>query len=139
MKITEDNITLTTPLVMEILENWRLNSDQIFHILALKDLSPKRDLRKFKQNMKGLPFSEEIATRVEHIIGINAAMRTSYPFNSEICASWLRQPHRRFAKATPLDLIMKEGIDGLTRVRVELDCAYGWAMSEEAHKAKSKT
>ncbi len=137
MEITEETLPLATPLVMEILHNWKLNSDQIWHILGLEGTAPKRDFRRFRDNLKSLPYSEKIAIRIEHIIGINAAMRTSYPFNAEICASWLRQPHRRFAKATPLEVIMKQDIDGLTRIRVELDCAYGWAMSEDAHKAKN--
>ena len=135
MDITEQNIALATPLVMEIFKTWRLSNDQIWHILGLEGIAPKRDLRKFNQGMKGLPYTADIATRVEHIIGINAALRTSYPLNAEISASWLRQPHRRFAKTTPLDVIMTQDIDGLTRVRVEVDCAYGWAMSEDAHKA----
>ena len=139
MKITEQNIDQLTPHIMEILDNWKLSSKQIMHVLALEGIAPLRDLRKFQKNLKGLPFSEDLAERLDHILGITDAMRTSYPFNAEIIATWLRQPHRRFAKTTPLDVIMKEDIAGLIKVRVELDCAYGWALFEEKFREKSRS
>ena len=139
MKITEDNILKVTPIVMDVLESWKLSNDQIFHILRLEGIAPKRDLRKYKQDLKALPLANNMAERLDHIFGIYDALRTSYPFNSEIGATWLRQPHRRFGKMTPLHLIKTEDIDGLLRVRIELDCAYGWSLFEAEHKKNSKT
>jgi hypothetical protein len=44
---------------------------------------------------------------------------------------WLHQPHRRFRGLTPMQLMLSEGLDGIMRVRVEVDCAWGWQCAEK--------
>ena len=130
MKVTQDNIHELTPQVIAVLDDWQLSPEQSLNILGLEETAKTRDLRKFRSKAKALPFSEELAERVEHIAGIVDALRTSFPFSAEFRAMWLRQKHRRFDEQPPLKVMLTEGLAGLVKVRVEVDCAYGWQSFE---------
>ena len=77
-----------------------------------------------------LPDAPPVAARAEHIAGIDAALRTSFPRNAGIAAHWLATPHRRFRNRAPLALMLEDGIGGLCRVRAELDCAFAQTQSD---------
>ena len=130
MKVTQDNIGELTPYVMEVLDGWQRSAEQSLQLLGLTDKASPRDLRKFRAKAAPLPFSEELAERIEHIAGILDALRTSYPFGGEYRARWLYQNHRRFNQQPPLKIMLTEGLSGLIRVRTELDCAFGWQNME---------
>ena len=129
MQVTEQNILEITPHVIGLLEQWNLTPEQIYALLGLEGDVKSRDMRKFRSNSKALPWSKELAERIDHISGIADALQTTFPHNSEMRALWLRQPHRRFAKAKPLAVMLNEGMDGLVKVRIEVDCAWGWSLS----------
>lgn len=130
MEVTEQNIVDITPHVIGLLDEWRLPPEQIVYLLGLEGQIKPRDLRKYRARSKSLPFSEDLAERIEHIAGIVDALRTTHPFYPDARTKWLRKPHKRFAHNAPLAVMLNEGLDGLIRVRVEVDCAYGWSQSE---------
>ncbi len=131
MQVTEQNITRITPHIIGLLDEWKLAPEQILAVLGLEGEVSKRDLRKYRSRSRALPFSSELGERIEHISGITDALQTSFPHNSEMRIRWLRQPHRRFQGERPLAVILNEGLDGLVRVRIEVDCAYGWSLSDQ--------
>ncbi len=139
MKITPDNISELTPQVIAMLDSWGLSSAQMLTVLGLSDTVKPRDLRKFRARAKPLPFSSELAERVEHIAGIIDALRTSFPFSAEFRSMWLYQKHRRFNQRQPLAVILSEGLPGLIKVRVEVDCAYGWRCLEGPNTAATSS
>lgn len=53
--------------------------------------------------------------RLEHLIGIADALRTTYPFSHQMRQIWLRQPHRRFEQQSPLAVIQAQGIEGMLK------------------------
>lgn len=117
---------------MSVLDQWHLNTDEIVAILALPDKTRGRQLDRFR-NGEALPDESALLTRAQHIVGIADALRTSFPRNSRIGARWLITPHRRFRRRTPLSLMLEDGINGLCRVRAELDCSFSWTRSQEGH------
>jgi uncharacterized protein (DUF2384 family) len=135
MQVTEQNISDITPHIIGLLDEWKLTPEQILILLGLDEQVTTRDLRKFRSRSKALPYSDELAERIEHISGITDALQTTFPHNSEMRIMWLRKPHKRFQKARPLALILDEGLDGLIKVRIEVDCAYGWSLSEPSPKS----
>ncbi len=116
---------------MAALDQWRLNTDEIVAILALPEKTRGAQLERFRHG-EALPNDPPLMTRAEHIVGIADALRTSFPRNSRIGARWLVTPHRRFRKRTPLSLMIEDGVNGLCRVRAELDCSFSWTRSQEA-------
>ncbi len=116
--------------VMTVLDQWSLNTDEIVTLLALSGKAQRRQLDRFRAG-KPLPDDPKLMTRVHHILGIADALRTSFPRNSKIGARWMVTPHRRFRSRTPLSLMLEDGVNGLCRVRAELDCSFSWRRSQE--------
>ncbi len=117
--------------VMGYLDGWKLSAEQMMVILGIEDSAKKRHLQSFRLGDKPFPETEHLMTRLDHIIGIADALRTTFPFSDKMRLMWLRKPHRRFKKNTPLAIIMgDDSPNGLLKVRMEVDCAYGYAISE---------
>lgn len=114
--------------IMAILDSWGLNAKQLAFILALPKGTPTRALRKYRD---GTPFPQDkgVYERVEHIIGIAEALRTTYPLNPPMGNLWMKQSNKRFGDVSPLQKIVTEGLDGLSAVRSYLDCAYDWEIN----------
>ena len=113
--------------IMRLLDEWDLNAKQIIALLALPSTTRPRHLEKFR-NGHAFPESKITNARIEHIIGIADALRTTFPRNSHMSVRWLRTPHRRFRNKTPMETMLQSDT-GLLRVRSELDCAYAWDKS----------
>jgi len=117
--------------VMEYLDSWQLSAEQILAILGLEDEVKKRNLQSFRMGDKPFPETSDIMERLDHVIGIADALRTTFPFSDKMRLMWLRKPHRRFQRNTPLSVIMADdSTNGLLKVRMEVDCAYGYAINE---------
>ena len=112
---------------MRLLDEWGLDSKQIIRLLALPNNIRSRHLEKFR-NGHSFPESKATNARIEHIVGIADALRTTFPRNSHMSSRWLRTPHRRFRNKTPMETMLQSET-GLLRVRSELDCAYAWDKS----------
>jgi len=125
-----------TPAIIAYLDEWKLNAEQIHTILGLPEKIRTRHIQKYRTGDKALPQTEEVMTRIDHINGIADALRTTFPFSQQMRYLWLHKPHRRFRKKRPIELIFNEGIHGLMRVRVEVDCTYGWVAPDPVVTSK---
>lgn len=138
LKITEENLLELTPAVIDTLDKWEVSASDAIQLLGLAENTPHRDLQKMRRGTKTLPFDDEVVERIEHIFGITEALRTSFPFSADIRKFWLRQPHRRFKRQAPLTVMLAQGLAGIEKVRIEVDCAYGWQISEALAEQHSK-
>ena len=121
---TEQKIARNT---MRILDEWGLDGKEIISILDLPKNTRTRHLDKFRKG-DAFPVNDSVSARVEHIAGIADALRTTFPRNAHMGLRWLKTPHRRFNKKTPLETMLLNE-NGLFRVRSELDCVYAWDQS----------
>jgi hypothetical protein len=69
---------------------------------------------------EGLAESQDLHTRVGHLLGIHKSLRLIFPHNLNLAYLWVAQPNRRFGNTPPLE-IMKKGHVGLVAVRRYLD------------------
>lgn len=120
----EDQLALTRA-VMGILDGWGLSADALMQLLDLPKGTPGRALRKYREHT---PFPDDLAVmqRLEQIIGIADALRTSYPHNPAMGTLWLQQRNSRFQDRAPLAVMVDDGMEGLLAVRMHLDCSYDW-------------
>ena len=58
--------------------------------------------------------------RVATLLGIHKNLRILYPYNRDLVYSWVSFQNQAFGDKSPIE-IMKEGFDGLKRVRGYLD------------------
>ncbi|MCU7805887.1 MAG: MbcA/ParS/Xre antitoxin family protein [Candidatus Thiodiazotropha sp. (ex Lucinoma borealis)] len=112
--------------VMSMLDSWGLHSDEM---MALLDMPGKaRHFAQYRYN-KPLPDTPDIMKRVEYLIRIDDALRTSYPTNPSMGKRWLRQRSHKFNKHSPLSMMMGDGEQGMIYVLSRLDCTFAWDQS----------
>ncbi|MEL0585103.1 MAG: DUF2384 domain-containing protein [Candidatus Thiodiazotropha sp. (ex. Lucinoma kazani)] len=112
--------------VMSMLDSWGLHSDEM---MALLDMPGKaRHFAQYRYN-KPLPDSPDIMKRVEYLIRIDDALRTSYPTNPSMGKRWLRQRSHKFNKQSPLSMMLGDGEQGMIYVLSRLDCTFAWNQS----------
>ncbi len=128
---SKEDMQSLTKGIMSILDGWNISAEQSLAVLGLTDEGKKRHMQAYRMGEKAFPKSDELLTRLDHIIGISDALRTTFPFSDKMRLLWLRKPHRRFKKNTPLNVILTDNTpNGLLKVRMEVDCAYGYTISE---------
>jgi len=116
-------------LVVNMLDDWGVKASDQVNILALPKGTPTRMLRRYHEDTP-LPDDPEVMQRVEHLIGIADALRTTFPRNSKIGLMWLKQPCKRLRRRRPMDILVEDGLSGLITVRTHLDCSFAWRESE---------
>lgn len=121
---TSEQVDLTVR-IMEILDGWGMSPAEIISLVALPEKTPTRALRRYRENT-AFPVTPELEERLEHIIGITDALRTSYPHNPQMGKMWIRQPSKKLNNQIPLDIIKDNGLEGIIEIRKHLDCSYDW-------------
>lgn len=128
---SQEELQGLTQGIMSIIDDWNISVEQSLAVLGLTDAGKKRHFQGYRMGDRAFPETDELLIRIDHIIGISDALRTTFPFSDKMRLLWLRKPHRRFKKNTPLNVILTDDTpNGLLKVRMEVDCAYGYAISE---------
>lgn len=111
---------------MNLFESWGLHADEM---MALLDMEGKA--RHFSQYRYSKPFPDEpgLMRRIEYLVRIDEALRTTYPTNPSMGKRWLRQRNHKFNKHSPLSMMMGDGERGLIYVLSRLDCTFAWDQS----------
>lgn len=124
----EDRVDLGR-MVVNMLDDWGIKPSDQVNVLALPDGTPARMLRRYHEDTP-LPDNPDVLKRVEHLMGIADALRTTFPRNAAIGLLWLKQPCKRLRRRRPLDIMIEDGLSGLITVRTHLDCSFAWRESE---------
>lgn len=114
--------------IVELLNQWGVDGADQVTLLGLPSDTKPRALRRYHENT-ALPNSPEINERIDHLLGIADALRTSNPRSASAASIWLHSVNYRFDNRTPLDAMIQDGLGGLLAVRTHLDCAYDWNLS----------
>ena len=123
--MTQDEQVALTVRIMDILDGWGMTSAEIISVIALPEKTPKRALRRYRENT-AFPVSPELEERLNHIVGITDALRTSYPHNPHMGKMWIRQRSKKLNNQIPLQIIVEGGLEGIVEIRKHLDCSYDW-------------
>ncbi len=123
----EQKRVFNTVRLMAVLDDWGLNSAEIIDLLALDGFAA-RHIERFRQG-EALPDEPAINERMQHILGIADALRTTYPHNSKMGSIWMHTRQKKLKSKIPLQRIAEEGLKGLIAVRAHLDCTYAWDQS----------
>lgn len=115
--------------IMRLLSSWNIEPEKQIQLLGLPEETRTRHLSKYKKDTP-LPDEKPIYERIFHFLGIEDALRTSYPHNSQMGPIWMNQVHRRFQGRSPVQAMIEDDLHGIVAVRVHLDCAYDWEMDE---------
>jgi len=127
--MTHEDQVAATRVIINILDTWGAKDSEQVAILGLPKGTPSRAVRRYRQDTP-LPDDDAVMERVEHVVGIAEALRTTYPRNVHMGPRWMREPNRRFGHRSPLEAILDDGLGGLIAVRAHLDCAFAWEQSQ---------
>ena len=125
--ICDDRIQLAR-LIVALLDSWQVVKEPIFALPALPPDTPTVILRRYYENTP-LPDEPLLNERIEHLIGIADALRTSWPHNAHMGAIWMNRPNNRFDGRTPLSVLLEDGLPGFFAIRTHPACAYDWDIS----------
>jgi hypothetical protein len=118
-----------TKKIMAMLDNWGVSHENKILLLNLPPEIKTRVVRRFYID-KPLPEDNEVIQRIEHLLGIADAIRTSYPLNGQMAAFWLNKKNERFENKTPLEFMLQGGSKNVIAIRAHLDCAWDWGQDE---------
>jgi len=119
-----------TQTIMVMLDDWGLSNHKKMVLLDLPTDIKIRTMRRFYEDV---PFPEHthVLERVDHLLGIADALRTSFPLNSQMTSFWLNKTNPRFNNQTPLDYMLDGGINNVVAIRTHLDCAWDWRQDND--------
>ncbi len=108
-----------------IMEAWKLSDQEQVALLGLAQSFKARHLYLYRRGDKSFDFDQYSMARSEMILGIYAALNTTYPTNREYASIWLKRPVKKFKHKAPLALMLS-GDTGMRRVWHFLDCTQSW-------------
>lgn len=114
-----------TRRVINMLDDWGLDDSQQVQLLGLPEETRSRQIRKFR-NETPFPDDENLMERIEHLVGIADALRTSNPTNAAGGSMWMNRRNSRFQDRTPLAAMLEDGMRSIVAIRIHLDCSYDW-------------
>ena len=89
----EERLELTRG-ILNMLDDWEIEAKDQLALLGLNDV-PSREVKRLG-NSRPLPDEPEVMQRVEHLICIADALRTTYPFSQRMGRLWMHKPNRKF-------------------------------------------
>jgi len=111
-------------MVMNILDDWQLSTDEQLALLGMPEDTRSRELTRLRH---GSPYPEDnlLIDRARHLIGIHESLHVIFPHNRNMPAFWLRHRNRQFPNS-PLSVMLDDGVSGMHRVWCYLDCTRNW-------------
>lgn len=123
----EDRVHLTRSII-GLLESWGIGASEQIAILALPDDITARHMRRYQMDTP-FPDDPDVLERIEHLIGIADALRTTFPRNPQMGPLWMHRRNKHFRRRTPVALMVEDGLAGVIAVRTHLDCSFAWSTS----------
>jgi len=106
--------------VLNIFERWSVRDADTSIILG--GVSPKT-LSRWRQGQLGR-VSRDLADRMSYVLGIHKALRIVF-VDARTGYRWMQTPNAAFDGKTPLDVLLRGGLDDLQRMRHYLDSVRG--------------
>jgi hypothetical protein len=109
--------------VSRIFDLWELGAADRLTLLGLSE-GNRSALARYARG-EPLAASRDLLDRAGHLLGIHKSLKLLYPRNPEIVKLWMTSANRKFHGASPVEVVGRFGLSGLTMVRGTLDAMRG--------------
>lgn len=109
--------------VSRLFDLWDLDAVDRLILLGLSE-GNRSALARYARR-EPLAASRDLLDRVGHLLGIYKSLKLLYPHNPEIVNLWMTSANRKFHGETPVAVVGRFGLPGLTMVRGTLDAMRG--------------
>jgi hypothetical protein len=106
--------------VLEILSTWEVTPALQPLLLGLPPSTRPRDLNRFRLS-GALPEQDHVYERVALLMEIDNVLQKLFPHSPASGGLWITTPGPRLGGATPLEIMLERGLDG---IRLVLDLLY---------------
>jgi hypothetical protein len=122
--LSEDERTELAALVMRIFEDWELDAEYQKALLGMAQEMNNRELSRYRHGT-AFPQDQALIERARHVVGIQESLHRVFPLNPKMPSFWL-YTRNRVLKGMPMEIMLEEGLLGMTRVWSHLDCTVNW-------------
>lgn len=120
-----EHLAELTAVVLRLLDDWGVKPlDQP----VLLGLPAGTRGRGFERYLRGTPLPQDRQTlqRISHLLGIERAVRTAFPHNVAMARYWVSTPHPLFEDLSPLEVMLRDGLEGMQQIVSYLNCTDTW-------------
>jgi hypothetical protein len=111
-------------IVAALFERWRLDTEVQMQLLGMSPKS-RTQLPKYRTGERALPASRDTLDRAGYLLGIHKGLRLLFPEDEELRFSWVHRRNRALEGATPLEVMLHDGLLGIARVARLIDFQRG--------------
>jgi hypothetical protein len=109
--------------ISNLFERWDLSAADRLALLGLSE-NNRAALTRYARG-EPLGHNRDLLDRAGHLLGIYKSLQLLYPQNPEIVMRWMSSANRKFHDNTPVEVVRRFGLPGLTMVRGTLDAMRG--------------
>lgn len=104
---------------LDILHRWGLSRGECASLLSGGDRRSRR--RAGKEAGSSLLTESQRTERLQHIIAIHRAVSQTFPQSPLLADLWVTTPNPMLGDLTPLQVMLENGMEGMTSIRQMLD------------------
>ena len=104
-----------TRLVMQILDDWKVEADAQIRLLGLPEKTRTRALNRYRQG-EPLPDDGTTDRRISCLLSIQRSLQTALPHNAAMAGVWVTSPNPILGNQTPLVVMLSEGLTGMEKI-----------------------
>lgn len=119
--LSEEGHQALARMVIRLFDHWDLPLETHADLLGLS-AAAYATLNRYRE---GHPLADDrdLLERVAHLLGIHKNLRSLFPHNRELVYRWPTTCNSDFGNCTPVDVVVERGLEGILRVRRNLDLA----------------
>ncbi len=121
---SEENRRDLARIIAALFERWALDTEVQMQLLGMSPNSRKQ-LPKYRAGESALPNNRDTLDRAGYLLGIHKGLRLLFPEDEELRFSWVRRRNQALDGATPLEVMVRDGLIGIARIARLIDFQRG--------------
>ena len=111
-------------VITALFDRWKLDTELQMQLLGMSPKSRKL-LPRYRSGDQALPGSRDSLDRAGYLLGIHKGLRLLFPEDEELRFSWVHRRNLALEGATPLEVMVRDGLIGIARVARLVDFQRG--------------